>query len=147
MADEDRREIRSWRAPAAPISAQDGNGSQRRYDRARDLPRLLPVWPHEIDDHSPTGTARLIRVLQRALRRERQRGLDGHWSYDLARHRALLAAYNAEQSNLSGGVRSSTQFSPVPARFGPRANQNRRPIQISLAESGARPTEPNDLRK
>jgi hypothetical protein len=34
--------------------------------------------------------------LRRALRAERQRGIGGHWSYDLARHAQLLHAYRAE---------------------------------------------------
>jgi hypothetical protein len=30
------------------------------------------------------------------LRVERQRGIAGHWTYDLARHARLLRAYRAE---------------------------------------------------
>ena len=66
------------------------------YVRARDLPRLLPVWPDEIADTSDAGRLRLLIKLQSQLRRERQRGLAGHWAYDLARHRQLLIAYRAE---------------------------------------------------
>jgi hypothetical protein len=40
--------------------------------------------------------ARLLAKLRRALRAERQRGLGGHWAYDLARHAQLLRAYRAE---------------------------------------------------
>jgi hypothetical protein len=98
MAHNTRLAIRSWQASAAPTGVPDAVDGRRRYDRARDLPRLLALWPHEIDDCSPTGRAHLISVLQRALRRERQRGLDGHWAYDLARHRALLAAALAEHA-------------------------------------------------
>jgi len=64
--------------------------------RSPDLARLLPLWPHEIADTSPDGRARLISRLERALRAERQRGIAGHWTYDLARHVALLNAYRAE---------------------------------------------------
>lgn len=31
--------------------------------------------------------------LKRKLQVERQRGLDGHWGYDVNRHRAMLSAY------------------------------------------------------
>jgi hypothetical protein len=66
------------------------------YCRKRDLPRLLPLWPHEVADDSHAGRLRLLARLRRALRLERQRGLAGHWTYDLARHVQLLAAYRAE---------------------------------------------------
>ena len=36
---------------------------------------------------------RLLAVLRRALRAERNRGLTGHWTYDLSRHAQLLAIY------------------------------------------------------
>jgi len=64
--------------------------------RARDLLRLLPLWPHEIADHSPAGHRRILLLLRRALRAERQRGLAGHWTYDLSRHAQLLTLYRAE---------------------------------------------------
>lgn len=68
----------------------------RRYDRNRDLPRLVALWPAEIADTSEVGRLRLLARLRAALRRERQRGIGGHWCYDLARHAQLLAAYKAE---------------------------------------------------
>jgi hypothetical protein len=66
------------------------------YVRARDLPKLVPLWPTEIDATSLGEHARLLAKLRRALRAERQRGICGHWSYDLARHAQLLRAYRAE---------------------------------------------------
>jgi hypothetical protein len=66
------------------------------YERARDLPRLLPLWPHEMQTPSASDHARLLARMRCALRRERQRGLAGHWTYDLARHAQLLRAYRAE---------------------------------------------------
>jgi hypothetical protein len=64
--------------------------------RARDLPKLVPLWPREIAAMSIADHARLLAKLRRALRAERQRGIGGHWSYDLARHAQLLRAYRAE---------------------------------------------------
>jgi hypothetical protein len=58
--------------------------------------RLLPLWPHEVCDRSPAGRQRLIALLRRALRAERNRGLAGHWTYDLSRHAQLLAIYREE---------------------------------------------------
>lgn len=66
------------------------------YQRARDLPRLLPLWPHEIETTSVAEHGRLLDRMRRALRMERQRGIAGHWTYDLARHAQLLCAYRAE---------------------------------------------------
>jgi hypothetical protein len=71
-----------------------------RYSRSRDLPRLVPLWPREIEDESEDGRRRLVAKLRRALREERRRGLAGHWAYDLARHAALLRAYRAELARL-----------------------------------------------
>ncbi len=68
------------------------------YCRARDLPRLLALWPREIADTSPTGQAHMVVKLRQALRAERRRGAAGHWTYDVARHAQLLAAYRAERS-------------------------------------------------
>ncbi len=67
-----------------------------RYDRARDLPLLLPIWPAELADISAAGRERMIALLRRALRAERSRGLAGHWTYDLARHVQLRSALDAE---------------------------------------------------
>jgi hypothetical protein len=69
---------------------------QAAYQRRRDLPRLLPLWPHEIEPATLADHARLLARMRRALRLERQRGIAGHWTYDLARHAALLRAYRAE---------------------------------------------------
>lgn len=79
------------RTPIAPAHAPS-----QTYDRRRDLPPLLPLWPHEIDVADGAAHARLIARMRRALRMERQRGQAGHWAYDLARHAALLRAYRAE---------------------------------------------------
>lgn len=70
------------------------------YDRARDLPRLVPLWPSEIADATAAGRARIVQRLRRALREERRRGMAGHWAYDLARHAALLRAYGRELGEL-----------------------------------------------
>jgi len=84
-------------SPRYPIAPHTGSPSTaQRYDRRRDLPRLLPLWPHEIEVASATEHARLIARMRRARRIERQRGHAGHWAYDLARHAALLRAYRAE---------------------------------------------------
>lgn len=66
------------------------------YDRQAELPRVLPLWPHEIADESLVGRQLIIAKLARALRAERCRGIAGHWTYDLARHSALLRIYRLE---------------------------------------------------
>src|ERR1700741_4231110 len=77
---------------AQPLTTE----TTRSYVRRRDLPKLLPLWPHEIDAATPAEHARLIARLRRALRLERQRGVQGHWAYDLSRHAELLRAYRCE---------------------------------------------------
>jgi hypothetical protein len=59
------------------------------------------LWPSEIADGSLAGRLRLLARLRTALRRERQRGLAGHWAYDLARHARLLEAYRREAAALA----------------------------------------------
>ncbi len=67
-----------------------------KYQRQRDLPRLLALWPHEIKDETATDIRKLIVRLRCALRAERQRGRGGHWCYDLERHLGLVKAYKSE---------------------------------------------------
>ncbi len=85
----DRRALAADRSPPSP--AADAG-----YVRARDLPKLVPLWPSEIETPSLADHARLLAKLRRALRAERRRGIGGHWTYDLARHAQLLRAYRAE---------------------------------------------------
>lgn len=70
--------------------------SARPYDRRTELPRILPLWPHEVDDETPEGRRKIVCKLRRALRAERRRGVSGHWTYDLARHAELLRIYRLE---------------------------------------------------
>ena len=90
-----RRVVR--RRPAI-ATGQPGDIRRRDYERGRDLARLLALWPDEMACRSRLEHRRLLARLETALRRERQRGIGGHWSYDLARHAQLLAAYGAEKA-------------------------------------------------
>lgn len=74
----------------------------QRYVRKRDLPRLLPLWPAELETPTAAAHLALISKLRRALRRERQRGTSADWTYDLARHTQLLAAYRSEIADYIG---------------------------------------------
>lgn len=69
--------------------------------RIQALSRLLPLWPHEITDRSLAGQEKICRMLGAALRRERQRGGAGHWTYDVARHAALVRAIAPELRRLA----------------------------------------------
>ena len=79
----------------------------RPYDRRRELPRVLPLWPHELDDESPEGRRRVLARLRRTLRAERRRGLAGHWTYDLSRHVELLRVYRAELASMTAAMRGA----------------------------------------
>ncbi|HXF89557.1 MAG TPA: DUF6477 family protein [Xanthobacteraceae bacterium] len=73
----------------------------RLYDRDRDLPRLLPLTAEQLADPTIEGQRRLIALLTTACRLERARGLAGDWTYDLARHRALIGALAVEEARLA----------------------------------------------
>lgn len=92
-------------AACSTASHQDRRTSTcpRSYDRRTELPRVLPLWPHELDDESPDGRLSIVCKLRRALRAERRRGVAGHWTYDLARHVELLRVYRLELT--SSGLR------------------------------------------
>jgi hypothetical protein len=66
------------------------------YNRLRDLPRLLRLWPGDVIALGDADRAGLVERLRQMLRNERKQGLARHWSYDLSRHAALLRAYRAE---------------------------------------------------
>jgi hypothetical protein len=83
----DRRPRRDARPAACANNA---------IDRAAALAKVLPLWPHELEDVSPTGRRHILAKLRRALRAERRRGVSGHWTYDLARHAELVRLYREE---------------------------------------------------
>jgi hypothetical protein len=91
--------IRAWRAADAVVTA-----GAERYERARHLPRLLPIGPEEIGDTSRLGSRKILLRVARALRAERARGRAGHWTYDMNRHIGLIQAYRAELSGSGGGA-------------------------------------------
>ena len=91
--------LRARASPGFSRRASPGTVGQRPYDRRSDLPRVLPLWPHELDDETREGRRCILARLRRALRAERRRGLAGHWTYDLARHLELLRVYRLELSD------------------------------------------------
>ncbi|MGH6736113.1 MAG: DUF6477 family protein [Methyloceanibacter sp.] len=95
-------------------------GSQA-YVRPRDLPRLLALWPHEIEDETELGGLRLLAKLRRALRAERRRAIAGHWSYDLNRHLGLLSAYRGELARLRLGEAALSRIAPAATACAPKA--------------------------
>ena len=74
-------------------------GDAKRYVRERDLPRLLALWDWELEDFSIEGRRNIVAKLERACLAERRRVK--HWSYELNRHIALLAAHRAESDALA----------------------------------------------
>lgn len=80
--------------------------ASRQIETVDGLASLLPLWPHELADTSLAGFEKRLNLLRRALRAERQRGISGHWAYDLGRHASLLRYYRREVAHLKalGGV-------------------------------------------
>lgn len=81
-----------------------------------ELARLLPLWPHEMADLSIAGREKRLALLRRALRAERRRGQAGHWTYDLARHAALLRCYRREADSLAQALDGQTISTRSPAK-------------------------------
>lgn len=93
-------ETGSFNAAGPPADQGNRQGAIPRaiasYDRRRDLAPLLALWPWEIKDLDESTQPRIIAMIGNALRIERQRGVTGHWAYDVARHARLVRAYKAE---------------------------------------------------
>jgi hypothetical protein len=70
----------NWARASQSANIMGTRSSAARYDRRIDLPRALPLWPHEIADDSVCGRKKIVAKLARALRAERRRGLAGHWT-------------------------------------------------------------------
>ncbi|MEM7620285.1 MAG: hypothetical protein AAF228_07465 [Pseudomonadota bacterium] len=70
------------------------------YVREISLPRLIAIWPSDLKAMSKSKLEKIVNILKKALRAERQKGLVGHWSYNINRHLALLQAYQAEREAL-----------------------------------------------
>jgi hypothetical protein len=94
-----------WRQRASADAARRRAWPNRREpsvlyptsdDRRAALARVLPLWPHELDDETPEGRWKILSKLRRALRTERRRGIAGDWTYDLQRHVELLRLYRLE---------------------------------------------------
>ncbi|MFN3889009.1 MAG: hypothetical protein ACK4MV_01335 [Beijerinckiaceae bacterium] len=101
--------IREMRRRARAGLEADVSSGAALYERTRNLPRVLPLMAGECAGPEPETTARIVRRLADALRRERRLGRAGHWTYDLNRHIALAQAWKAESDALRA-------FSPSPAR-------------------------------
>ena len=84
------------------------------YDRLRDLPRLLRMWPNEVVALGEADRAGLVERLRQMLRAERRSGLARHWSYDLNRHAALLRAYRAEAAALQAAQKQKAPRDGTP---------------------------------
>lgn len=61
-----------------------------------------------------TSSDERIAALETACRHERQLGLDGHWSYSLVRHQALIRRLRAARAQEHDWrVHARTQHGPV----------------------------------
>lgn len=97
------------------VGRRDGDVRDRAYELLRITgfdggPHALFSWigtRERLISEAREDRTTLILHLERIARAERQRGLAGHWSYDLARHtqiNALLAVETAELEAMVGGA-------------------------------------------
>lgn len=90
----DSLRLRAWRAVEDTLAA-----GAARYERRLMLPRLLHLWPGELESVPEPEMTRLVLMrLRRALRREWSRARARHWAYDVHRHIALAQAWRAESA-------------------------------------------------
>lgn len=102
--------------------AEFRRSKQREAADARQMAALQIVCGIDLGSAlaaAPEERARIASMLTRKLRRERQRGLCGHWAYDLNRHIALKQALvrlgATEVANDKGG-RTAAFMPPSAAR-------------------------------
>lgn len=104
------RKSRSGIGPKSKTRGRAGShvaATAPAYDRMRDLPGLIALWPWEIADDTLEGQQKIVDLLQRALRLERKRGIGRDWTYDVARHARLLTAYRNEAARLDARLRAA----------------------------------------
>lgn len=75
-----------------------------------------------LKDMTPQEAARTAASLDRAIERERQKGLRRHWSYDLDRHIALKQARDGLRVRHAGA--SPTKSPEQPTRPAPRRRRH-----------------------
>lgn len=73
----------------------------RVYVRKRDLPKVLDALPDDIEDYSVEGTELIVKLLKARCHAHAALGRRRHWSYDMNRHIALLAALKSEEAALA----------------------------------------------
>lgn len=111
--------MNSPRKKTNPSFAQ--RAAVRPYDRLEQLPKLIGLWPSEMQDFSAPGTAKILALLRKALRSERARGRAGHWTYDLNRHLVLAESLKAERAHLRELGAAPVAAAKRAARTGPAA--------------------------
>lgn len=81
------------------------------YERVRHLPRLFAVYATDLAEDIGSRR-RLIGRIEDALRRERKRGLAGHWAYDIARHYQMIAVWEHETKALAALTAPTARRAP-----------------------------------
>ena len=75
---------------------------EKHYNRRRDLPGLLHLFPAEIVKLDRVSDKAVLKRLLALTKGERLRGRSGHWRYSLTRHIGLMQALRAEKRRLFG---------------------------------------------
>ena len=138
IAEEKKGDARRTRLKTQPPKGKEHSDPSNLgvYDRRMELPRLIALWPSEVEAISVEAQARLVALLRHALRRERQRGLAGSWTYDITRHARLLRAYTCELSALESGLKMS----------GAKPQSELEPVRLRRRRSPAGASAPLDAR-
>ncbi|WP_246657584.1 DUF6477 family protein [Cohaesibacter sp. CAU 1516] len=90
----------SKQAVCPDLVEQSLRHGEKIYDRRRDLPGLLHLFPADIDRLDRVSSKAVLQKLTLLVKGERARGRTGHWRYSLARHIGLSQALRAEKLRL-----------------------------------------------
>jgi hypothetical protein len=122
--------------------------ARKAYNRIEQLPRRIGLWPHEVEDCSEAASVRIVALLRKALRCERQRGIGGHWTYDVNRHMALHEALVEENERLRilKGLAEVGAFPSRSAKKEPSTQGEKRPraeiLHLPFGKAAAANTKP-----
>lgn len=89
----------SERTARAPSTGRQASFRFSEQDFASQALQLLPVWPKDLRDRTPSGRRKLIAIIEREVRKERRRGIAGDRAYDIMRHAKLARLLRAERQS------------------------------------------------
>lgn len=91
----------SIRDTKAPRNVWRSDARNSEANGAGDAVQLLPLWPRDLGNRTAEGRKKLVAVIERELRKERQRGIAGSTAYNVSRHAKLARLLKDERRSLA----------------------------------------------